>query len=96
MLCESCTERGNSSVQEAGEDGYGSEKATYISGIMWIDDAKRLLQPHDPRMGGKCLSLSVCVSVCIQPDIAWIFFPGGVRTSYCKGNRETGSNRRMW
>ena len=52
--------------------------------------------PHDPRMGGKCLSLSVCVSVCIQPDIAWIFFSGGVRTSYCKGNRETGSNRRMW
>ena len=26
--------------------------------------------PHDPRMGGKCLS------VCL-PDIAWIFFPGG-------------------
>ena len=31
--------------------------------------------PHDPRMGGK--SLSVCVSVYIQPDIAWIFFRGG-------------------
>ena len=56
--------------------------------------------PHDPRMGGKCLSVCVCVclSVCIQPDIPWIFFRGGrgVRTSYCKGNRDTGSNRRMW
>ena len=31
--------------------------------------------PHDPRMEGKCLS--VCVSVYIQPDIAWIFFRGG-------------------
>ena len=38
-------ERGDSSVQEAGEDGYGSGKVTYISGIMWIDDAKPLLQP---------------------------------------------------
>ena len=30
MLRESCTERGESSVQEAGEDGYGSGKVTYI------------------------------------------------------------------
>ena len=52
MLCESCTERGNSSVQEAGEHGYGSGKATYISGIMWIDDAKPLLQtPRSPHVG---------------------------------------------
>ena len=51
--------------------------------------------PHDPRMGGKCLS--VCVFVCIQPDIASIaFFWGCVRTSYCKGNRANGSNRSMW
>ena len=52
MLCESCTERGNSSVQEAGEDGYGSGKAMYISGIMWIDDAKPLLQPPRSPHGG--------------------------------------------
>ena len=47
--------------------------------------------PHDPRMGGKCLS------VCL-PDIAWIFFRdgGGLRTPYCKGNGETVSNRSMW
>ena len=48
--------------------------------------------PHDARMGGKCLS------VCL-PDITWIFFRGGgggLRTSYCKGNGETGSNRSMW
>ena len=45
-------ERGNSSVQEAGEDGYGSGKVTYISGMMWIDDAKPLLQsPRSPHGG---------------------------------------------
>ena len=33
--------------------------------------------PHDPRMRGKCLS--VCVSVGIQLDIAWIFFRGAGR-----------------
>ena len=46
--------------------------------------------PHDPRTGGKCLSLC---------RISLGFFSGwggGVRTSYCKGNRDTGSNRRMW
>ena len=36
MLSESCTEKGDSSVQEAGEDGYDSGKVTYISGIMWV------------------------------------------------------------
>ena len=45
-------ERGNSSVQEAGDDGYGSGKVTYISGIMWIDDAKPLLQPLRSPHGG--------------------------------------------
>ena len=30
--------------------------------------------PHDPRKGGKFLS--VCVSVCMQPDISSIFFQG--------------------
>ena len=52
MFCESCTERGNSSVQQAGEDGYGSRKITYISGITWIDDAKPLLQPPRSPHGG--------------------------------------------
>ena len=46
--------------------------------------------------GGVSACLSVCVSVCIQPDIASIFFPGAVRTSYCKGSRASGSNRSMW
>ena len=90
MLCESCTERGNSSVQEAGEDGYGSGKVTYISGIMWIYNAESLLQPPRSPHGG-------CLSVC---RISLGFFSGGgemgVRTTYCKGNRDTGSNRRMW
>ena len=50
--------------------------------------------PHDPRTGGKCL--------CLSAEYHLDFFPGGggggggVRTSYCKGNRDTGSNRRMW
>ena len=53
--------------------------------------------PHDPRMGGKCLSVWVCLSVRLYTTRCRLdFFPGGgVRTSYCKGNRETGSNRRM-
>ena len=67
MLCESCTERGNNSVQEAGKDGYGSGKVTYISGTMWIDDAKSLLQP--PRSPG--------VSVCLSAGYHLDFFPGG-------------------
>ena len=56
--------------------------------------------PHDPRMRGKCLSvcLSVCPSVCSRISLG--FFSGGggrvVGTSYCKGKRETGSNRSMW
>ena len=50
-------ERGNSSVQEAGEDGYGSGEVRYISGIMWIDDAKPLLPPPRSPHGGKCLSV---------------------------------------
>ena len=52
MLRESCTERGDSSVQEAGEDGYGCGKVTYISGIMWFDGAKPLLQPPRSPHGG--------------------------------------------
>ena len=45
-------ERGNSSVQETGEDGYGSRKITYISGVVWINDAKPLLQPPRSPHGG--------------------------------------------
>ena len=41
-------ERGDSSVQEGSQDGYGSAKVTYISEIMWFDGAK----PRSPRMGG--------------------------------------------
>ena len=59
--------------------------------------------PHDPRMGGKCLSVCLSVWVCLSVRLYTAryrldFFPGGgggVRTSYCKGNRDTGSNRRM-
>ena len=54
--------------------------------------------PHDPstgRGGGVSGGLSLCVSVCIQPDMASIFFPGAVRTSYCKGSRASGSKRIM-
>ena len=42
-----------------------SKRLTYISGIMWIDDAKSLLQP--PR------GVSVCLSAGYHLD----FFPGG-------------------
>ena len=45
ILRESCTERGESSVQETGEDGYGSGKVTYISGIMWIHGANPIATP---------------------------------------------------
>ena len=69
MLCESCSERGNSSVQEAGEDGYGSGKVTYISGMMWIDDAKPLLQPPTIPAWG--------VSVCLSAGYRLDFFLGG-------------------
>ena len=74
MLRESYTERGDSSVQKAGEDEYGSGKVTYITGIMWFDGAKPLLQPPRSLHGGVGACLSFCVSVCIQSDIASIFF----------------------
>ena len=45
ILREFCTEGGDSSVQEAGEDGYGSGKVTYISGIRWIHGAKPIATP---------------------------------------------------
>ena len=57
-------ERGNSSVQEAGEDGYGSGKVTYISGIMWIDDAKAIIATPTIPAWGVSVCLSVCLSVC--------------------------------
>ena len=38
MLRESRSERGDSSVQEAGEEIWW--RTSYISGIMWIDGAK--------------------------------------------------------
>ena len=87
MFCESCTERGDSSVQEAGEDGYGSEKVTYFQESCGLMMQSHYCNPHDPRMRGKCLSvcLSVCPSVCSRISLG--FFSegeGGVRTSYCK------------
>ena len=45
ILRESSTERSDSSVQEAGEDGYRSGKVTYISGIMWIHGANLIATP---------------------------------------------------
>ena len=97
MLRESCTERGKSSVQEAGEDEYGSGKVTYKTGIMWFDGAKSLVQPPRSLHGGWGVSvcLSVCASVYSRKSLRF-FMRGAVRTSYCKGSRASGSNRSMW
>ena len=71
-------ERGDSNIQEAGEDGYGSRNVTYFSGVIscGLMAQSHYFHPHDPRVGGKCLF--VWVFVCIQPDIASIIFFRGV------------------
>ena len=64
MLRQSCTERGESSVQEAGEDGYGS-------GQVWFQEScgsmvQSQLQPPRSKWSAWRKCLSVCVSVCVQ------------------------------
>ena len=55
--------------------------------------------PHDPstgRGGGKWRSVCLCVRLYTAGYGIDFFFPGAVRTSYCKGSRASGSNRIMW
>ena len=97
MFCESCTERGDSSVQEAGEDGCGSGQIAFqeSSGLM----VQANCNPHD-----KLLGVSVCLCVCVglYTDIVSHFFwgvgggLGGGKTYDCKGNGTNSNNRSMW
>ena len=71
MFCESCTERGDSSVQEAGEDGCGSGQVTFQESCRLMVQANS--NPHD-----KLLGVSVCLCVCRSAyRYRFAFFLGG-------------------
>ena len=94
MLLESCTERGDSSVQEAGEDVHGSGQVTFQESRGSMMQSQ--LQPHDR---DKLRGVSVCVRLYTNVVSLWgvgVGRGGGIKTYDCKGNRTNSNNRSMW
>ena len=95
MLLESCTERGDSSVQEAGEDVHGSGQVTFQESCRSTMQSQ--LQP--PR--SRSAAWSKCLSVRQYTDVVSLWGVGvgrggGIKTYDCKGNRTNSNNRSMW